>query len=239
MERLTARDQAGNAYFPECFKEPCGGGGCTKDHCEFLDSVCDKLAGYEEQAEQAEKLLAESEAARAELGRRLAAAQKMNAELTDAQAVMVREFTEKLEELCAYKSTGLEPERIEELIELFTDDQVVGLARILRNAFDSGEVDHIRDLLQAEQDGLLVVLPKKTVWELTMDAGPDCDMKCLVDAWDESLGCDLCSKAKQFAYERPCTQDLLKELGKTVFLTREEAEAAMAQEGGTNEADSV
>lgn len=99
MERLTARDQMGNAYFPECFKEPCGGGGCTKDYCEFLDSVCDKLAGYEEQGEQTEKLLAESEAVRAELGKRLAAAQKMNAELTDAQAVMVKEFEAKLEEL--------------------------------------------------------------------------------------------------------------------------------------------
>ena len=86
------------------------------------------------------------------------------------------------------------------------------------------ELDKYR---KAEQDGRLVVMPQKTVWELTMDAGPDCDMKCPVDAWDESLGCDLCSKAKQFAYERPCTQDLLKELGKTVFLTREEAEAAL------------
>lgn len=76
MERMTARDPEGNAYFPECFKEPCGGGGCTKDHCEFLDSVCEKLAGYEEQDEQAEKQLAESEAARAELGKRLAAAEK-------------------------------------------------------------------------------------------------------------------------------------------------------------------
>ena len=99
MERLTARDPAGNAYFPECFKEPCGGGGCTKDHCVFLDSVCDKLAGYEEQGDHTEKLLAESEAARAELGKRLAAAQKMNAELTEAQAVMVKEFEAKLEEL--------------------------------------------------------------------------------------------------------------------------------------------
>lgn len=104
MERLTARDPVGNAYFPKCFEEPCGGGGCTKDHCEFLDSVCDKLAGYEEQGEQTEKLLAESEAARAELGKKLAAAQKMNAELTDAQAVMVKEFTAKLEELAQVKA---------------------------------------------------------------------------------------------------------------------------------------
>ena len=57
-----------------------------------------------EQEEQAEKLLAESEAARAELGRRLAAAEKMNAELTEAQAVMVREFTAKLEELAKVKA---------------------------------------------------------------------------------------------------------------------------------------
>lgn len=104
MERMTARDPAGNAYFPKCFEEPCGGGGCTKDHCEFLDSVCDKLAGYEEQAEQAEKQLSESEAARAELGKRLADAQKMYAELTGAQAVMVKEFTAKLEELAEVKA---------------------------------------------------------------------------------------------------------------------------------------
>ena len=33
----------------------------------------------------------------------------------------------------------------------------------------------------------------------------------------------------------PSTYKLLKELGKTVFLTRQEAEEAMAQEGGTHE----
>lgn len=79
----------------------------------------------------------------------------------------------------------------------------------------------------AEEQGRLVVLPAKTVWELTMDAGPDCDMNCPVDVWDEALGCDFCGKAKQFAYERPCTQERMKYLGKTVFLTREEAEAAL------------
>ena len=96
MERLTARDPAGNAYFPYC--DECGGDMC-RYRCEHFDKVCEKLAGYEEQGEQTEKLLTESEAARAELGKRLAAAQKMNAELTDAKAVMVREFEAKLEEL--------------------------------------------------------------------------------------------------------------------------------------------
>ena len=124
--------------------------------------------------------------------------------------------------LATYEDTGLEPEEINDMaLEVAT-------LKTIESMYDGlGNPDHLRDLLQAEQDGRLVVLPSKTVWELTMDAGPDCDMKCPVDAWDESLGCDLCSKAKQFAYERPCTQERMKELGKTVFLTREEAEAAL------------
>lgn len=134
--------------------------------------------------------------------------------------------------LAAYEDTGLEPQDIISAVDMAK----IACALHELNAYkDIGPIDHIRDILQAEQEGRLVVLPAKTVWELTMDSGPDCDLKCPVDAYDEALGCDLCSKAKQFAYERPCTQDLLKELGKTVFLTREDAEAAMAQEGGTDE----
>ena len=117
--------------------------------------------------------------------------------------------------LAAYEDTGLEPEEIYEVRFLIAAQR------------DPQKLARLRELVLADQDGRLVVMPQKTVWELTMDAGPNCDMKCPVDAWDESLGCDLCSKAKQFAYERPCTQERLKELGKTVFLTREEAEAAL------------
>lgn len=131
-----------------------------------------------------------------------------------------------IERLAAYEDTGLEPEEIADFMKRW------GRAVEIAGLCKKGGIDHLLELKKAEQDGRLVVLPSKTVWELTMDAGPDCDMKCPVDAWDESLGCDLCSKAKQFAYERPCTQDLLKELGKTVFLTREEAEAALALKGG-------
>ena len=117
--------------------------------------------------------------------------------------------------LAAYEDTGLEPEEIYEVRFLIAAQR------------DPQKLARLRELVQAEQEGRLVVLPAKTVWERTMDSGPDCDLKCPVDAYDEALGCDLCSKAKQFAYERPCTQDLLKELGKTVFLTRQEAEAAL------------
>ena len=131
--------------------------------------------------------------------------------------------------LAAYEDTGLEPEEIKvhEAAKYNAGYYHGDEDRCRWIEKELGPIDHLRELLQAEQTGRLVVLPSKTVWELTMDAGPDCDMKCPVDAWDESLGCDLCSKAKPFAYERPCTQERLKGLGKTVFLTREEAEAAL------------
>lgn len=135
-----------------------------------------------------------------------------------------------VDRLAAYEDTGLMPEEIERIVDAY------GRGHTLRT--ESAErleivceikTGRLRELVQADQDGRLVVLPSKTVWELTMDAGPDCDLKCPVDAYDEALGCDLCSKAKPFAYERPCTQERLKGLGKTVFLTREEAEATMKE----------
>lgn len=131
--------------------------------------------------------------------------------------------------LAAYEDTGMGPEDIISAVDMAK----IACALHELNAYkDIGSIEHLRELIQAEQDGRMVVLPSKTVWELTMDAGPDCDLKCPVDSYDEALGCDLCSKAKPFAYERPCTQERLKGLGKTVFLTREEAEAALAGKGG-------
>lgn len=129
-----------------------------------------------------------------------------------------------LTRLASYEDTGLDPDEIIGLKN--TCEQLSGINDSLFKANQEMGKD-LAEWKKAHDDGRLVVLPSKTVWELTMDAGPDCDMKCPVDAWDESLGCDLCSKAKQFAYERPCTKERMKELGKTVFLTREAAEAAM------------
>lgn len=48
MIRLTARNKEGFAYFPQCFEEPCGGSGCEKDQCEFIEKVCETLAECEE-----------------------------------------------------------------------------------------------------------------------------------------------------------------------------------------------
>ena len=56
MERLTNREPAGNAYFQQCFNEPCCGFGCKKDRCEFLESVCDRLAAYEDSGVEPEEI---------------------------------------------------------------------------------------------------------------------------------------------------------------------------------------
>lgn len=51
MERLTAREESGSAYYPHCFREDtCGGGRCAEHRgiCEFSEKVCETLAAYED-----------------------------------------------------------------------------------------------------------------------------------------------------------------------------------------------
>ena len=125
--------------------------------------------------------------------------------------------------LAAYEDTGLEPEEIKELRELCTDE-VAELARTLHRAIESGEADHLRDLLKAEQDGRLVVLPCKAGSLIYVGRRPAIITRSFgyvseryfhAVFFDENKGIDI----------------PFEELGKTVFLTREEAEAAIAQEG--------
>ena len=48
MKRMTERGERGNAYYPQCFKEPCEGMGCKIDLCKFSEAACDRLAAYED-----------------------------------------------------------------------------------------------------------------------------------------------------------------------------------------------
>ena len=50
MDRLTARNERGKAYFPYCFREDtCEGLGTSEKcgTCELTQIVCEKLAEYE------------------------------------------------------------------------------------------------------------------------------------------------------------------------------------------------
>ncbi len=92
-----------------------------------------------------------------------------------------------------------------------------------------GDEDGLGEVLRAWREGRVVILPAKTVYELTWDAGPDCDLICPVSV-DGHGCCDFCDKGKLFVYERTCRQEHIEQLGTTVFLTRAEAEKAREQE---------
>lgn len=119
------------------------------------------------------------------------------------------------ERLKAYEDTGLMPE-ICANYKTFEDEAISKGVTFKR----------IVELMDADKDGRLVVLPAKTVFELTWDAGPDCDLVCPVSI-DGHDCCDLCDKGELFVYGRTCRQEHIEQLGKTVFLTREEAEKAL------------
>ena len=133
-----------------------------------------------------------------------------------------------LETLCAklaaYEDTGLDPEEIVKIREDVEDGYLKSTAR--RYGIP---VSRLRELAQADREGRCVVLPAKTVFELTWDAGPGCDMICPVSIDGEGQ-CDFCDNGKLFVYERPCRQEHIDRIGKDVFLTREEAEAALRRE---------
>lgn len=122
-----------------------------------------------------------------------------------------------IDRLAAYEDTGLMPP---DVMHMRMD------MAILTALFDGIDVDRMREIVAAERGGRVVVLPSKTVFELTWDAGPDCDLVCPVSI-DGHDCCDFCDKGELFVYERTCRQEHIEQLGKTVFLTREEAEKAL------------
>ena len=130
--------------------------------------------------------LTASEAAHADLSKRLAAAQQ---------------------ELQMYCNTGLGPEQVMEL-KSFTQGSI--------HKVDDG-LKHVRDLLQAEQDGRLVVLPCGTDVEIVRDG-----YAFKADHWSHIL------TAFRDAPENKS--------GKQVALfSIEEAEAALAQKGDSEQ----
>ena len=127
--------------------------------------------------------------------------------------------------LAAYEDKELEPE------EVLPKDKADEIALKLMRLADLESIcsyTRLRELAEADKDGRVLVLPVKTVFELTWDAGPDCDLVCPVSI-DGNGCCDFCDNGKLFVYERRCCQEHIEQIDKTVFLTREEAEAALEE----------
>ena len=115
--------------------------------------------------------------------------------------------------LAAYEDTGLEPE---DLKKAFNESAILKLAAQALGTTS----DHLRDLIQAEHDGMLVVLPCKAGSLIYVGRKPAIITRFFgyvreryfhAVFFDENKGIDI----------------PFEELGKTVFLTREEAEAAL------------
>lgn len=123
--------------------------------------------------------------------------------------------------LAAYEDTGLAPEDIGPIFHLLKFYQSKFSPVQATELFAAG-IDHILELLQAETAGRLLVLPCKvgdTVYVLG---------ECVVSEipvlqiFIEESGCFVCAIGDFRGGNYPTSA-----FGKTVFLTREEAEAAL------------
>lgn len=137
------------------------------------------------------------------------------------------EVDEILNRLAAYEDTGLTPEEIETLQEWHD----------FRDSEDCISADRLRALAEADRDGRCVVLPCKvgdTVWVNFSVAGSYLREK------DKPYACTVlfvCLNQSEsggfinFEYQKSGYQYQLDsdQIGKTVFLTRAEAEAALGK----------
>lgn len=119
---------------------------------------------------------------------------------------LIEEYRRNREDLRAYEATGLTPEQCE------------NAKVIIESAFsdDTSKAERIRELLKADKDGRLVVLPCKvgdTVYLIVTKRAR---------VYMPEFRFIKKSKLTFLNMER-----ILQDFGKTAFLTREEAEAAL------------
>ena len=123
-----------------------------------------------------------------------------------------------VDRLAAYEDTGLYPESVEAL-----KLSMMGKAISEITEFDGLPIDRLRELAEADKDGRVVVLPCKvgdTVWRIVRDGEPHItrdEVRDMYFAGDMTLGVELVGGRVTFT----------EKFGKTVFLTREEAEKAL------------
>ena len=125
-----------------------------------------------------------------------------------------KELHEAESELDAYRSTGVLPE---DLNRAFNETAIIKLAAQALNTTP----DHLRDIIKAEQDGRLVVLPCKVgddVWFVRKFGKGQCIKRAEVSCINIDFRGEVFVSARRISGGY---------IGKTVFLTREEAEAAL------------
>lgn len=134
-----------------------------------------------------------------------------------------------VERLAAYEDTGLEPESVEALKLFMMGKEISEITE-----FDGLPIDRLRELAEADKAGRLVVLPCKvggTLWVTGRDNVP---REMELEAPDIRAVCtdedNLCMSTCNRKPDGFCAYRLRNDgadIGKTVFLTREEAENAL------------
>ena len=123
-----------------------------------------------------------------------------------------------VDRLAAYEDTGLYPESVEAL-----KLSMMGKAISEITEFDGLPIDRLRELAEADKDGRVVVLPCKvgdTVWRIVRDGEPHITRDEVRDMYfaDDMTPCvELVGGRVTFT----------EKFGKTIFLSREEAEKAL------------
>ena len=118
------------------------------------------------------------------------------------------DYSMAVKRLGHYEDSGLEPE---DLKKAFNETAILKLAAQALNTTP----DHLRDLIKAEKNGRMVVLPCKvgdTVYQIDAERVYESEVKWII------FDCD------DIAFDE-------RAIGGSIFLTREEAEAALAKEG--------
>ena len=129
-----------------------------------------------------------------------------------------------VERLAAYEDTGLEPEAVEHL-KLAS----MGKAIAEIKEFEGVPIDRLRELAQAKKKGRLVVLPCDVgdkLYDVTLGEVREKIVISLSMLLSKSVN-HLVIHAENF--RNAVTSYELQDIGKTVFLTREAAEAALKE----------
>lgn len=126
--------------------------------------------------------------------------------------------------LAAYEDTGLEPESVEAL-----KLSMMGKAISEITEFDGLPIDRLRELAEADKDGRMVVLPCKvgdTVWITGSVRRLYSEKVRTFFCGDPSYSRGMADNGVKMIRTTGCDIPI-HEFGKTVFLTREEAEKAL------------
>jgi hypothetical protein len=142
---------------------------------------------------------------------------------------LIEDYRRNREDLRAYKATGLTPESVETL-----KLSMMGKAVAEIKEFNGLPVDRLRELAEADKDGRLVVLPCKVGEKLWVTGRDNVPREMELEAPDIRAVCtdedNLCMSTCNRKPDGFCAYRLRNDgadVGKTVFLTREEAKKAL------------